>query len=366
MAGYDPNDPYGINAYYGGDFSTATPPKQEQMAADQTMVNDYYNRAGLGGAAAPAPSGGGSAPPAVRDYAAEAEARAAALAESRLQTELQGARAALTEMLTTYGLGSLAGRVHELVGRNPNVNVISENLRKTEEYKTRFRGLVEMHKKGITDINNEREYLDLEADYRQVFREAGIKDYLGVSGTQDEYDSIATLVGDYSVSVNEVRNRVGDAQRVVAETPKGVKDKLQEFYGIDSTLMVEYALDNERTQNKINSIANAAIVGGYSFAQGLDIDKNASELIAGVSGNDDISLRDLGQRIEQGVSVRDATSRLAELEGLDLSDSEALTAFSGTDAKTTKKVKALQSRERARFGGSAGIGQRALNDKNKI
>lgn len=345
-----------VNAYYNNIVPANFDPFPTGLFNDQPVESTAP--------AAPAPSGSGA--PAVRDYAKEARDAAAALSESRLQTELTGARAALTEMLTSYGMGSLAGRVHELVGRNPNVNVIAENLRKTDEYKLRFKGLVEMHKRGITDISNEREYLDLESDYRQVFREAGLKDYLGTSGTQDEYSNIAALVGDYSVSVNEVRNRVGDAQRVVADTPQGVKDKLQEFYGIDSTVMVEFALDNERTMNKVNAMSNAAIVGGYSFKQGLDIDKNAGELIAGISGNDDISLRDLGQRIEQGVSVRDATSRLAELEGLDLSDSEALTAFSGTDAKTTKKVKALQSRERARFGGSAGIGQRALNDKNKI
>jgi hypothetical protein len=306
----------------------------------------------------------------VRDYAAEAEARAiareAARAEAALQVQLGGARAALTELLTTYGMQSLAGRVHELVGRNPNVNVVAENLRKTSEYKLRFKGLVQMHAKGITDISNEKEYLDLETDYRQVFREAGIKDYLGTSGTQEEYDSIASLVGDYSVSVNEVRARVGDAQRVVADTPQGVKDKLQEYYGVDSATMVEFALDSEKTMNKINAISNAAIIGGYSFKQGLDIDVNAGELIGGLYGDEDVNMAQLGSRIEQGVSVRDSTSRLADLEGLDLTDSESLLAFSGSDAAATKKVKQLQSRERARFGGSAGIGRRALDDKGKI
>jgi hypothetical protein len=246
------------------------------------------------------------------------------------------------------------------------VNVVAENLRKTSEYKLRFKGLVQMHAKGITDISNEKEYLDLETDYRQVFREAGIKDYLGTSGTQEEYDSIASLVGDYSVSVNEVRARVGDAQRVVADTPQGVKDKLQEFYGVDATTMVEFALDSEKTMNKINAISNAAIIGGYSFKQGLDIDVNAGELIGGLSGDEDVNMAQLGSRIEQGVSVRDSTSRLADLEGLDLTDSESLLAFSGSDAAATKKVKQLQSRERARFGGSAGIGRRALDDKGKI
>ena len=321
------------------------------------------------------PGSPGPAPAAApqRDWAAEAAAREsaaraaeAARAEAALQVQLGGARAALTELLTTYGMGSLAGRVHELVGRNPNVNVIAENLRKTDEYKQRFKGLVQMHKKGVTDISNEKEYLDLETDYRQVFREAGIKDYLGTSGTQEEYDSIASLVGDFSVSVNEVRARVGDAQRVVADTPKGVKDKLQEFYGVDASTMVEFALDSEKTMNKINAMANAAIIGGYSFKQGLNIDVNAGELIGGLSGDEDINMAQLGNRIDQGVDIRDATARLADLEGSDLTDSEALLAFSGSSAESTKKVKQLQSRERARFGGSAGIGAQALSDKGKI
>ena len=328
----------------------------QQVAATPQYFPNAVQPQNLIGTVGPAPTP--TTTPA-RDFAAERE-------ERELQRQLGGARAALTELLTTYGMQSLAGRVHELVGRNPNVNVIAENLRKTSEYKLRFKGLVQMHAKGITDISNEKEYLDLETDYRQVFREAGIKDYLGTSGTQEEYDSIASLVGDYSVSVNEVRARVGDAQRVVADTPQGVKDKLQEYYGVDSATMVEFALDSEKTMNKINAISNAAIIGGYSFKQGLDIDVNAGELIGGLSGDEDVNMAQLGSRIEQGVSVRDSTSRLADLEGLDLTDSEALLAFSGSDAASTKKVKQLQSRERARFGGSAGIGARALNDKGKI
>ena len=300
------------------------------------------------------------APVAPRDYVAEAEARAAAREEAGLQTELTSARAALTELLSTYGMGGLASRVHELVGRNPNVNVVAENLRKTDEYKTRFKGLVQMQAKGITDISNEKEYLDLETDYRQVFREAGIRDYLGTSGSQQEYDSIASLVGDYSVSVNEVRQRVGDAQRVVADTPQGVKDKLQEFYGVDSATMVEFTLDPSKTMNKINAMANAAIVGGYSFKQGLDIDVNAGELIGNLSGDEDINMAQLGQRIEQGVDVRDSTVRLANIEQSSLSDSESLLAFSGSDAAATQKVKKLQSKERARFGGSGGFSSGSL------
>jgi len=49
---------------------------------------------------------------------------------------------------------------------------------------------------------------DLESQYRQVFREAGLVNYLGVSGSQGEYNSIADLVGKFSLSVNEVQDRV--------------------------------------------------------------------------------------------------------------------------------------------------------------
>ena len=110
----------------------------------------------------------------------------------------------------------------------------------TETYQKRFKGLVDLRKKGVTDIRNESEYLGLEREYRSVFREAGMRDFLGPDGTQTQFDAIAELVADYSVSVAEVRSRVNDAARVVADTSQETLDAMKEYYGLDMATLTEY------------------------------------------------------------------------------------------------------------------------------
>ena len=369
MAGYNPNDPYGIGAYYGGDFSRATPEQEAQMAADQQMVNQYYG--------APPPPTPAPAPPqtptpespspsAEDKYWADRKIADDAAAAAKKVSEQRSARAFLNTLLTQYNMGSLAGQVEAMIQDSTNQDYLAEKIRQTGEYKARFKGLVALQARGNTDVRNEAEYLDLETEYRSAFNEAGLRDYLGADGSQSEYDSIAELVGDYSVSVDEVKSRIGDAQRVVADTPQEVRNSLQRFYNIDATSLVEYTLDPIRSQNKINTLANAAIVGGYGDIAGLDLDIEAAEKVSSFANNQDINMEALNRDLFKGVEVRDATSRLANIDRMELSDSEALLASMEADAKAQKKVKGLQSRERARFGGSSGFNKESLTNTKKV
>ena len=276
------------------------------------------------------------------------------------------AREYLRTLLSQYNMGSLAGQIEALIQESTNQDFLAEKVRQTSEYKARFKGLIALQGRGNTDVRNEGEYLNLETEYRSAFRDAGLRNYLGTDGSQSEYDSIADLVGKYSVSVDEVKSRIGDAQRVVADTPQEVRDSLQKFYNIDPLTLVEYSLDPARTQNKINSLANAAIVGGYAARGGLNIDVTGAEFIGDLAGDSDIALQPLNTEVQRGAALRDATKRLANIEKLELSDTESLTASMGADAKAQKKVEGLQSRERARFSGTGAFGSSSLGRTNKV
>jgi hypothetical protein len=281
--------------------------------------------------------------------------------DARVTSERQAASSFLRSVLEQYGMGSLVPQVENLIndwGRN--TAVIAERLRQTEEYKTRFKGLVQLQQKGITDIRDEAQYLNLETQYRDVFRQAGLRDFLGQSGTQAEFDAIADIVANYSLSVNEVRARVSDAQRVAAETPQEVRDALQRFYGVDPSDIVAYSLDPTRTMTRINEKANAAILGGYATRAGLDIGVGAAERVAGLAGAEDINIERVTQDVSQAREIRDATRRLAEIEQSTLRDEEVLEARAGTDVGAAERIRTLQSRERARFGGSTAISARSL------
>jgi len=347
------------------------------VAVNDSSLTDFERRTFLGGGSLPPetvpdpPVVDNPPPPKVAESAEDIffrneETRAAAAAKAEKLSKQRSAKAFLRTLLTQYNMGSLAGQIETMVQDSTNQDYLAEKVRQTSEYKARFKGLVALQARGNTDVRNEAEYLNLETDYRSAFNEAGLRDYLGADGSQSEYDSIAELVGDYSVSVEEVRGRIGDAQRVVADTPQEVRNSLQRFYDIDATSLVEYALDPIRSQNKINTLANAAIVGGFGEIAGLDLDVAAAESVSGLANNQDINMNALNRDLVKGVEVRDATSRLANIDRMELSDSEALLASMESDAKAQKKVKGMQSRERARFGGSSGFNKDSLKNVNTI
>ena len=269
----------------------------------------------------------------------------------------EGAKAFLSGILDQYGLGSLSGQIESLVNQwGNNVNVIAERLRQTEPYKQRFKGMLTLQQRGIPDIRNEAEYLNLETQYRQAFREAGLRDYLGQAGTQAEYDAIGRLVGDFSLSVNEVRDRITDAQRVVAETPQEVRDSLQRFYNIDPATLTSYVLDPQRTTGEIQRRANAAIVGGYAQRAGLEFGAGVAERVGEFLGGErDIMGTQIEPQLTQIAATQRTTGRLAQLEGGVLTAEETALGELGLEEAAQRRVKGLQSRERARFGGTSGI-----------
>lgn len=279
----------------------------------------------------------------------------------------ESAKSFLRNMLTQYGLGSLAGDIDSIVQETTSEAVIMERLRNTESYKTRFKGLTQLRAKGVTDIADEGQYLRLESDYRQVFREAGLSSFLGDSGSQAEFDSIAKLVGDYSLSVNEVKDRVTDAQRIVAETPQEVRDSFQRYYNVDPATLTAYVLDPTRTANEINKRANAAMIGGLGARQGLDFGASTAERIGTfLVGEGNLTSTQAEPQLTQIADVQRSTGRLAEIEKSTLSAEETALAQLDLDVEAQRKVKGLQSRERARFGGSGAFSSGALGSSSKV
>jgi hypothetical protein len=274
----------------------------------------------------------------------------------------QEAKAYLTDLFSQYGgMQDLVGQIDQLIrdyGNSPEVLV--GKVRQTETYKNRFKGLIRLQQQGVTDIRNEDQYLNLETQYRQVFREAGMRDFLGPDGTQAQFDAIGELVADYSVSVDEVRGRVNDASRVVANTSAEVRDALQTYYGITPDVLTEYVLDPERTMNKVNEIANATLIGGRAAQQGLDINRTAAEAASTLAGDSDINLGQFEREFTAAREVRDSTRRLASIEGSELTDSESFLASLEMDADAERKVRGLRSRERARFSGTSAITSSSL------
>jgi len=292
----------------------------------------------------------------------------AAIDKAALKAEQrQTAAAFLRNMLAQYGMGVLAGELDTIIKDTTSEEVMVERLRGTESYKQRFKGLTQLRSKGVTDIANEGEYLRAESAYRRVFREAGISNFLGEAGTQTEYDAIAKLVGDYSLSIEEVRDRVSDAQRIVAQTPQEVRDSFQRFYNVDPATLTAYVLDPTKTTSEINRRANAAMIGGLGMQRGLEFGAAAAERIGSfLGGEGDLTGTQIEPQLSEIADVQRATGRLAQLERGTLTAEETAFAQLDLDTGAKEKVKGLQSRERARFGGTGAFSSTALGGGTKI
>lgn len=274
----------------------------------------------------------------------------------------QQAKDFATDMLKLWGLESLGVDVNKLVDDyGDNTALYEVGIRQTEGYQKRFKGLNDLRRAGNTyGITSEGEYLALENQYRNVFRQAGIGDRLtGTSG--NDYESIADLISKYNQSVDEVQARIADAQRVVNDTSPDVKNALRDFYGIGDNDLLAYSLDPANAMADINRKANAATFAGLSRQAGLNVSQTYAETMAqNLYGTSDINRPEIQQSVQQASTLQRETSKLAGIEGTSLSAEESLSTTLGTDALATEKVKGLQSRERARFSGSSAIQQKTL------
>ncbi len=328
----------------------------------QAQVNDYTPPNQTPGGGGNDTSQGKSA----EDIANDIEN--ARIAREKTQRDKE-ARAFLKDLFSQYGgMEDLVGEIDRLVRDYGNSqDVLAGAVRQTDPYKRRFKGLIGLQQRGITDVRNESQYLNLESQYRTVFREAGLRDYLGTTGAQNEYDAIASIVSDFSLSVDEVRDRVTDAQRVVAETPQEVRDSLQQFYGIDPALLTQFVLDPENTTTQIQRRANAAIVGGFAQRAGLTFGADVSERIgAFVGGGDDITGTAIEPMLTEVSDIQKATRRLADIDKTTLTEEETALSRLDLDQGAREKVRTLQSRERARFSGKSGIRSSALRRPRSI
>ena len=280
----------------------------------------------------------------------------------------QEAKGILMDALRMYGLEGLVGDLDRIIKDSGNsASVAMNQIRQTEAYRDRFKGLLGLQQRGVTDVANEAEYINLESQYRQVFRDAGVQNFLGDAGSKPERDAIAKLVGDFSLSVNEVKDRVTDAQRVVAETPQEVRDSLQRYYNIDPATLTSYVLDPTRTSSEINRRANAAILGGYAQRQGLEFGAGVSERIGSLmAGEGDLMGTQAEPQLTTIAEAARATKRLGQIEQSALSDEDVALSTLDLDATAKERVEGLKSRERARFGGSGAFTSTALTGVNKI
>lgn len=268
----------------------------------------------------------------------------------------QGAKQRLKQLLESYGLAELVDVVNGLVeewGGN-NDSIILSYLRENDKYKKRFKGNEDRIKNGYGALS-EAEYIGVETSIRAKMRDFGLDSAFYTN------ERIAGLIGG-DVSSDEVTDRLTKAKRIVDSADTNIKNSLVSLYGASLGDLVGYVLDPKLASEGLQRKVNAGIAYGVAQGQGLNLDRSLSEQIGELTYGDERTARQtLGQAGELAKSVR----RLQTMEtDISLSDADVVEQQFGLDAEAGRKVKTLQSRERARFTGASGAFTGTLNSSS--
>jgi hypothetical protein len=379
MAAYDPNDPYGIGAYYGGDFSPYTPAQEQQAAADQNMVNNYYNGGGV--QTLPyrdiptAPPAAPAGPSAEDVYWKDKAAREIAAADELESRRVRNALASAKTFFDTYGMSALWGGVEALIrGGYNDADTISGILSRDSNYQTAYfsrfpavQAIRELNKtrlqQGLTIMAepSPASYVGLEEGYRKAL--VGLP--TGLWGSSADVSD--WIVKD--VSPEEVASRVTTAKNYINYSANAsIKGQLRQIYGMTDQEMTAYVLDEDRAlgfiENEYQSRMRKSTIGAAAIDSGLSISDTARDQLA---GNDTYG-SSYGNALAGFQSIAesaDAYSQLGRMSGITTNTDELVSDQFGIGdaAGASKKKKMLSSQERARFGGSAGVGAQSLNAK---
>jgi hypothetical protein len=267
----------------------------------------------------------------------------------------------LRQLFIDNGLSELADSIVEIAqeaGADAGSATITEALRKTDVYKTRFKANFDRLAAGKT-VLSEGEYLYQERLYTET-----MKSYQ--AGGLATRENFASLIAN-DVSVTEVSERFSGAYNRVTKAvnsgDKALVDELRKLYpGItDNEIANSLLLGNEGAKYLTNKLDIADIKAAETEA-GVKSSLGAERLAAeGINrGQARIGLNKVA---EQKAGYEQASRMFGETSTQDLQKELEQENLLG---QTSKRTKRLASQSRAQFSGQSGIASGSLGRKKQI
>lgn len=267
----------------------------------------------------------------------------------------------LRQLFIDNGLSELADSIVEIAqeaGADAGSATITEALRKTDVYKTRFKANFDRLAAGKT-VLSEGEYLYQERLYTET-----MKSYQ--AGGLATRENFASLIAN-DVSVTEVSERFSGAYNRVTKAvnsgDKALVDELRKLYpGItDNEIANSLLLGNEGAKYLTNKLDIADIKAAETEA-GVKSSLGAERLAAeGINrGQARIGLNKV---TEQKAGYEQASRMFGETSTQDLQKELEQENLLG---QTSKRTKRLASQSRAQFSGQSGIASGSLGRKKQI
>jgi hypothetical protein len=266
-----------------------------------------------------------------------------------LEPDQQNAYVLLQQMLSDWGLDSLAPEVLHLLQDGYTQNQIPVLLQNTEAYKQRFSANDVRRQKGLS-VLSPGEYLQVERSYRQLMANAGLPE-----GFYDQPSDFKDWIGN-DVSPTEVQRRVGEAVDAVSRIDANTQAAFMDYYGLSQSELAAYILDANRGRDVINKVVHGGRIAGAARGYGVDLTKDQAERYGAMSGEDYV-----GQSQQFG-RLAGLGERLSALyAGEDYRAEDAASEVFGSSTEAERKRRALVSRERGEFGSRGAPSRQALD-----
>ena len=254
----------------------------------------------------------------------------------------------LQNMLKPFGLDALAPVLKQYIISGYTGDNLSFMLQETPEYKRRFAGNEARGKAGLPKLGP-AEYISTERSYRQIMESAGMP-----IGFYDSPQDFASWIGN-DVSPQEVKSRVDLAVDATNRMDADYKKAMRDYYGIDSSHLASYFLDQKRAEPFLEKQAKALKIGQAANRNALGIGRTEAERLATSTQAENADFL-----MGQAASVWQAGENLKDIYGTDYTKKNALDeAFFGT-ASAKRKRQQLEELEKATFSKSGGAAKNAL------
>ena len=253
--------------------------------------------------------------------------------------EVLSAKEIIAQVLESYGLESLVDQAWEMLIEmdSPDANTVALQLRRSEEFQERFKGMELRNENGHAAISP-AEYVALERAYKQTMMAAGLP-----RNFYDSPDDLAEFIGN-DVAQAEFTQRVSLAAEAARSVDPNLKTQLQSMYGVgieNDGELVAYFLDPDRAVDVIEQRLQLEAAGLSAAAlgtMGSGLTAQTAERLVDM----DVQRREVTQRF---AGQRALTQRLLGEEAAMTTDEFAAASFGLDSEATTDLARLRQQRE---------------------
>ena len=267
---------------------------------------------------------------------------------------------ALRQMFIDNNLTELADIITSSIQNNgiDNANLVYEDLRKSEPYKTRFKGNFDRLAAGKNFLS-EATYLQQEVSYAQTLGSYG-------AGGLANRDNYAKFIAN-DISNVELANRFDTAYtrvtKAVDSNDKALVNELKRMYpGVTDNELATSLLLGKEGSEFLRTKINVAEIKAAETETGIQSSLGASFLES--QGINRAKAREGLSRVsEQKAGYEQASRMFGETSTDDLQKELEQENLLG---QTSKRTKRLASQARAQFGGQSGIKTGSLAKKAQV